>query len=384
MDIKSLLFVLLLSLSLVSCNSTIEESLSSSSSIKTSYVAPTYPNNNVIKEIFVHDQEMLKNYFGERINEYDTDKTVAHYQFPLDQFKSQFPDETSYDKLIPVIPYSFIHKRERVTINDSSNNPTTIKVSPNLFVFDIDTNNKLNTILSALSKVLEYVPFASAIARHDNKTYLFQKPYFGEYEEDLENEYAEYTTTYFFNKHYIELPSSDYVFPEDSFTIHISFTDDLGNDWSAGNCNTTHDFSFASVKDSTFREYNFSHFHSEIKIRPKYINNDLYAFDKLTQYFPVPVIKKDLDHSYLSSIVQHEFCHSLGLDDLYKKDDYNQDKIVLDLGDSIMYGLTDYGEQTLKERDINNILAIYDGTLYNKLLEIRNKYDPEHKLNFII
>ncbi len=82
--------------------------------------------------------------------------------------------------------------------------------------------------------------------------------------------------------------------------------------------------------------------------------------------------------------MQHEFCHSLGLGDLYKREDYNQDKIVLDLGDSIMYGLTDYGEQTLKERDINNILAIYDGTLYNKLLEIRNKYDPEHKLNFII
>lgn len=375
MKLSALFLTIFTSISLISCGS-VEES---SSSQKTSHYSPTYKNNDLVRDIFKADQEMISTYLGNRINEYDI--AVDHYQLSSRQFKYAYKDEICLEKVFPFINYSFTHKKERIVINDSSSNPTPLKVSPNLFLIDIDTCPVFNTISTALARVLDYVPYASSVIRHNNKAYIYQRMFFNEYEEDINNPYGEITTHILKGSHYEELPSSDFVFLENAFTIHISFSDTFEKDWMGGICQTTRDYESYTIEGSSFDEIIYKNFHSEIKIHSKYLSGEHYAYEvKKILGIDIYEEKKDFEHNKLAGIVQHEFCHSLGLADLYKKDDYNQDKIVLDLGESIMYGTTNIGSQLLKQRDINNITALYDGVLYNKLLEVRNTYDPTNKI----
>ena len=376
MRLSCLLITSFISLSIISCGS-VEES---SSSQKTSHYYPTFKNNDLVRDVFKADQEMISSYLGARINEYDI--AIDHYQLLSRQIKSHYKDEVCLEKVFPFFNYSFTNKKERIVINDSSSNPTPLKVSPNLFLIDIDTCSVFNTISMAIARVLDYVPYASSVIRHNNKTYIYQRMFFNEYEEDINNPYGEITTQILKGSHYEELPSSDFVFPESAFTIHISFSDTFREDWMTGTCLTTRDYESRTIEGSSFNEIIYKNFHSEIKIHSKYLSGEHYAYGvKKVLGIDFYVEKKDFEHNILAGTIQHEFCHSLGLADLYKKDDYNQDRIILDLGESIMFGTSNIGNQLLKERDINNITALYDGTLYNKLLEVRNTYDPTNQVS---
>ena len=89
---------------------------------------------------------------------------------------------------------------------------------------------------------------------------------------------------------------------------------------------------------------------------------------------------KTIENSYFIQIFNHEFCHVLGLDDLYVKIGYNEDDYHPNTGDSIMKGInTEINFMyRLFPRDEGNLFYLYGGEYYAMLDRIDAEVRGNH------
>ncbi len=382
----SLLLILLLTLSIGACSSNNDNSESFSSIISSQL---TSKENEITKyqqkvhDIVLEEHNYAKAYFGDHIHDYDY--ALPHYQFKMDLLVKHFPDLKAIadEKVFPVADYGLMKKDvERITLYDSEGKPTLHTVPKNTIVIDIEPSSNLPVILRALAATLAKANYPRTVVRSGNDIYQLYKAkkpvgdidIISGVDTKITNVF-EYSPQVVETDSFIKLPisSNEVVLPETSHYVNIIFSDEYGKTWATGEYVPANQIYLHNVDH--IESYEYRRFKGTIKLPTKYRNKDEYSRDFI-------LTKKDDAHSYLYGTTQHEFCHVLGLADLYKKDNYNEDRIIMDYGDSIMFGTTDFGKNDLKERDIDNIRRLYNSSFYQGLLDIREKYDPEHQISF--
>lgn len=382
----SLLLILLLTLSIGACSSINDNSESFSSIINS---RSTSRENEIAKyqqkvhDIVLEEHNYAKAYFGDHIHDYD--RVLSHYQFNVESLVKYFPDLKAIidEKVFPAIDYGLMKKDvEHITLYDSDGKSTLHTLPKNTIIIDIEPSSNLPVILRALASTLAKANYPRTVVRSGNDIYQLYKAKKPVGDIDIITgpdikitNVFEYSPEIVETDSFIKLPisSNDVVLPETSHYVNIIFSDEYSQSWAAGEYVPANEIYLHSVEH--IESYEFSRFTGTIKLPTKYRDKDEYSREFI-------FTKKDDAHSYLYGTTQHEFCHVLGLADLYKKENYNEDRIIMDYGDSIMFGTTEFGKNDLKERDIDNIRRLYNSSFYQGLLDIREKYDPEHQISF--